>query len=134
MLDPAIKDWNIVIEAIPDFIAIIDLNNKFVRVNKALADFLGQGEEELIGQYCYKLLHGTDEPLENCPHVKMMKLKKTVTEEINDPYIGFPLLVTASPILNDNGELVGSVHIAKKINDISRPSNTTKPAPKNLNR
>ena len=117
MITQAIKDWNTVIDDLPDFISIIDTENRFVKVNKALADFLGAEQDELIGQYCYKFLHGTDKPLPNCPHIKMLKSKHSVTGEINDPHIGIPLLVIAEPILNKNGELIGSVHIAVKCNE-----------------
>ncbi len=113
MITKAIKDWNTVIDDLPDFISIIDTENKFVKVNRALADFLGVEQEDLIGQPCYKSLHGTDKPLPNCPHIKMIELKQQVTEKIDDPHIGFSLLVIAEPI-KENDKLIGGVHIAVK--------------------
>ena len=41
--------------------------------------------------------------------------KMAHTQEVNDPNIGTPLLVTTSPVLGDKGEFIGSVHIAKDI-------------------
>jgi len=46
-----------------------------------------------------------------------------VTEEIDDPYIGFPLLVTCSPFFHDDGRLMGSVHIARDISQQKKAEN-----------
>jgi light-regulated signal transduction histidine kinase (bacteriophytochrome) len=61
------------------------------------------------------LLHKSDNPWPNCPFEETKKDNKSHTREINDPHIGVPLLVTTSPIFDDNGEFIASVHIAKDI-------------------
>ncbi|MBL7210455.1 MAG: PAS domain S-box protein [Candidatus Omnitrophica bacterium] len=42
------------------------------------------------------------------------------TQEVNDPNVGVPLLVTVSPIKNKAGEVIGAVHIAKDISGIKK--------------
>jgi PAS domain S-box-containing protein len=112
--------WSGVLDAIPDLVSLHDPDYRIVRVNKALADFLGKKPEELIGKYCYNLFHGTDEPLEDCPHTKVMESGQAATEQVNDPHIGCPLLVSATPIYADDGKLLGSIHIAKDITEHKR--------------
>ena len=41
-------------------------------------------------------------------------------EEVNDPAIGVPLLVTTSPILNKEGKMIGVVHVSKDITNIKK--------------
>ncbi len=107
--------WIKIFNAITDFVYIQDPDFRFVMVNKALADFLGKDPKELIGKHCYKCIHKRDTPWPSCPCYKAMKFRKPFSEEVDDPNIGIPLLVTSSPIFDDDGELMGSVHIAKDI-------------------
>jgi PAS domain S-box-containing protein len=111
----ASRQWSNTFNTISDFITVINKEMKMVRVNKALCDFVGKDAEELIGQPCYEIMHGTKEPWPGCPHVEAMESGKTTTSEINDPHIGKPLLVTCSPFFNENGNLVGTVHVARDI-------------------
>jgi len=43
--------------------------------------------------------------------------KKATVAEINDPNLG-ALLITNSPILNEKGELIGAVHVARDISEL----------------
>ncbi len=102
-------------DAIADFVSIHDKDYKLVRVNKALADSFGKRPEELVGRYCYEVFHETGQPWPNCPHTKAMQMKQSVTEEVIDPHMGCPLLVSVSPLFDKDGQLIGGVHIAKDI-------------------
>jgi PAS domain S-box-containing protein len=111
------REWSTTFNSISDFVSVHDKDFKIVRVNKALTDFLGKKPEELIGKHCYEVFHCTSKPWSNCPHSKTLVSKKPVTEEVDDPGIGVPLLVTTSPIFDRDGEVVGSVHVAKDITE-----------------
>ena len=109
------ESWRNTFDAITDLVSVLDKDFRLIMVNRALAEFLGEKPEELIGRHCYELMHGSDSHWDGCPHEQMMKEKKAITVEVNDPFIGIPLLVTASPILDESGELIGSVHVARDI-------------------
>jgi PAS domain S-box-containing protein len=111
------EEWRNTFDSILDFVSVHDKDFKIVKANKALADFLGVKPIELIGKHCYEVFHGTKEPWPNCPHTKTLKSGKAMSEEVDDPNIGVPLQVTTSPILDENNELVASVHIAKDITE-----------------
>src|SRR3990170_8286456 len=111
------EEWSRTFDAISDFVFIIDHNYRLVRVNKALCDVLKKEPEELIGKRCFEVLHGTDKPWPNCPHTKTLATGEAITEEINDPNLGLPLLVTYCPIFDNKGELTGAVHLAKDITE-----------------
>ena len=107
--------WSNTFNTISDFVSVHDRDMKLVRVNKALADLVGKGAEELIGQHCYEVMHGTQEPWPKCPHVEAIKSGQITTSEVNDPHIGKHLLVTCSPCFDEDGNLVGTVHVARDI-------------------
>ena len=107
-----------IIDGIGDLLFVMDKNRVITKVNKATCDAFKKKPEELIGKYCYEIVHGTSCPWSNCPATKTFETKQTVTEEVNDPNLGIPLLVTTSPILDEQGEVAQVIHIAKDITKI----------------
>ena len=114
------QEWQHTFDSISDFVSIHDSSFRFLKVNKTLADFVGKPAEELIGKYCYEVFHGLSHPWLECPHRAALAQGCAVTRDINDPHIGCPLLVTASPILDDRGRVVATVHIAKDISELKK--------------
>ena len=114
----ATDEWRDTFDAISDLIFLQDKNYTITRANKSFAAVMKMRPEEIVGMKCYELLHKRNMPWSDCPFEKTMKDGKAHTEEIDDPNIGIPILVTTSPILNDKGEVVGSVHIAKDISEM----------------
>ena len=113
----SLKELEQTFDAISDLVFIIDNDFRFIRVNKAMCDFLNMEPIELIGKRCFEVVHGTNKPWPNCPHTKTLTTRKAVTEEVHDPKWALPLLITVSPILGDNNEFVSSVHIAKDVSE-----------------
>lgn len=108
------KDWENTFYAVPDLIALIDLDYTVLRVNRAMADRLKLEAEDCVGRKCYELIHGTDEPPYMCPHKQMMADGQEHTVEVNDENLGGYFIVSASPI-RDEGEVTGGVHVMRDI-------------------
>jgi PAS domain S-box-containing protein len=108
---------NKILDGIGDLLFVMDRKRVITRVNKSTCNTLRKKPEELIGKHCYEVVHGTNEPWPNCPAGETFETKQTLTAEINDPNIGLPLLITTSPILDEKGELIQCVHIAKDITE-----------------
>jgi hypothetical protein len=69
--------------------------------------------EDIRGKKCYELLHGPDSNIENCPCKQMLTTKRTVNAEFYEPHLGKHLMVTATPLLNEHGEIIRTIHILK---------------------
>jgi len=110
-------EWSRTFDAISDLVFVQDKDSKFVKVNKSVCDLLKVKPEDLIGKKCYEVLHKSDKPWPNCPLLKALKDKRPHTQEVYDPNIGVPLLISASPLFDENGELTSVVHIAKDITE-----------------
>ncbi len=117
------RQWSNTFDTISDFISVHDKDMKLVRVNKALANFLGVEAEDLLGKHCYEVIHRSDKPWPKCPHIAAIESEKPETFEVDDPKVGIPLLVTCSPLLHDDGSLLGSVHVARDISEQKRAVN-----------
>jgi len=113
----AAQEWRTTFDSITDMISIHDKNFKITRVNKAFANAFKKEPKELIGETCYEVFHNTKQPCPNCPHMWSLKTKKPATLELFEPRLGIHLGVSTSPILDENGEVTSSVHIAKDITE-----------------
>lgn len=111
------REVNRIIDGIGDLLFVLDSDRRIVRVNKSTCDAFKKTPEAFLGKHCYEVVHGTDKPWSNCPATKTFESKVTCSEEILDPQVGVPLLVTTSPIVDENGKLVQCVHIAKDITE-----------------
>jgi PAS domain S-box-containing protein len=122
-LDISSAEWQGTFDTITDMVAILDRDFRIIKANRAMADFLRTSPEDLRGKICYEVIHGRSSPLVACPHERMLKEKRAVTEEISDPHIGISLLVTVSPIMNQQGEIEGSIHVARDISMLKAVQN-----------
>lgn len=116
-------EWGRIFDAIPDLIFVMDTKNTIIRANKAFCNLLRMKPEEVLGRKCYELLHKLNKPWPGCPAEEVKIDRNTHVAEVDDPNAGIALLVTTSPLFDDNGDVAGMVHVAK---DISGLKNTEK--------
>jgi len=114
-LKQAAEEWATTFNSITDLVSIHDKDFKLVRANEAFADTFKMKPEELIGKTCYEIVHGTKEPPAECPHKQTLDTKEPHRAEFFDARLGVYLEVSVSPIFDEKGEVIGSVHIAKDI-------------------
>lgn len=112
-----LEGWKYVLNSLPDLVTILDTEFKVIWVNNAMAEALNTQPQLCIGLKCYEAVHGTGSPIKNCPHEKMMHDGQEHTGEVKEDNLGGYFLVTASPIKDNTGKLLGSVHIARNITE-----------------
>jgi len=109
------EEWGQTFDAGQDLIMIIDNNHRIVRANKPMANRVGMSPEEMVGQACYEIVHGTDQPVDACPHSLLLKDHKFHSVEIQEERLGGDFVVAVSPIMLSKGGVQGSVHVAHDI-------------------
>ncbi len=114
------KRWARTFDAVPDLIAILDTDFRIVQANKAMADRLGCTPEECVGQVCYRAVHGTEAPPSFCPHQRTVKDYREHMAEMCAERLGGDFIVSTSPIYDSEGQMIGSVHVARDITDRKR--------------
>lgn len=115
-------DWNRTFNSVSDSIFIQDANHIILKANKAFLDLLGLEEKDVVGHKCHELVHKLGKPWPGCPAEKTMLDRKPHTEEVNDPTVGKTLLVSTSPIFDENNHIAGTVHVAKDISELKKSS------------
>jgi len=113
--NPDGRVWDLIFDSLPDMVALIDLNNKIVKANKAMLQKLKIGDQSIIGHSCYNLMHDAGCANTNCPHLSMIRDKKEHSIELYEPKFGCYLNVSTTPIFDSNDKLLGSLHIARDI-------------------
>ena len=112
------NEWELTVDAIPDFIALVDRHDRIIRANRALAEAVGTPPDKLVGEHCCKVLRGRNSPLPDCPHARMIEEGITSSFEMEEELWGKTYRITISPFIDPNDQtLIGSVLMGR---DISR--------------
>ncbi|MGZ4857020.1 MAG: PAS domain S-box protein [Methanobacteriaceae archaeon] len=109
------REWEQAFDALPDLIAIIDVNHRIKKVNKVMADHLNGKPEDFIGMKCFSLVHGTNEPPNFCPYSELLEDLQPHVKEVPIERLQGDFIVSVSPIFNNDGQLTGSVHVVQDI-------------------
>jgi PAS domain S-box-containing protein len=120
-----------IFESISDMVYITTADYTIRNINKAVLERLNkksmeQGidrtwtKESVIGKKCYEIFHGMDRPYEKCPHHKTVGEKKAFYEEFEDPYLGITSFSSTSPVFDQNGEFIGTVHVVRDISELKK--------------
>jgi len=111
------EEWERTFDAVPDLVTILDNDYRIVRVNKAMADRLGLTSEQCIGLKCYEAVHGASQPAALCPHALTRQSGQQHIAEIHEPRLEGDFLVSTTPLRDVQGQLTGSVHVARDITE-----------------
>jgi PAS domain S-box-containing protein len=109
------NEWEQTFDALPDLIAIIDVDHCIKKVNKAMADRLNGNPEDFIGNKCYSLIHATDQPPNFCPNSDLIEDEIPHKREFPFERLEGDFIVSVSPIFDNNGQLTGFIHVARDI-------------------
>jgi PAS domain S-box-containing protein len=111
------EQWERTFNTVPELISILDERNRFVRVNKKLAEKLKTDPDSLIGQDFHKVVHGIEGGLEN-PLSATLDIDPNQTVEIYEEGQDGFYLVSISPLTNYEGKFIGSVRVAHDITEL----------------
>ncbi|GEM_PF-3118455 len=104
-----------VFDSVTDFISIHDKENRIIMVNKAFADKMKRAPDELIGRFCYEVIHGTDKPPKYCPMRITLESRNPCAAEVFEPNLNIWMEISCSPIFDENGEISSIIHIGRDI-------------------
>jgi PAS domain S-box-containing protein len=114
------QQWERTFASVPDLIALLDNEHRVLRVNDALARRLRMPPEACIGLFCYQLMHDTRMPPQFCPHSRTVSDGGRHVEELRVDRFDGDFQVTTTPLLDEDGRSIGSVHIAHDITERKR--------------
>jgi len=109
------KEKKTILNAMSELVVYIDNDKKVVWANNVASDYAGLTQREMVGRFCYEVLHGYREPCDGCLAVSVIKngrprRKEIVTVNERNWYI------KVNPI-RDRGQVVGVVEIVEDITE-----------------
>jgi len=108
-------EWVEIFDAISDWVVFMDLEGRILRSNRVGEKFTGLSRDEIIGQSCCKLVHGSEKHIAGCPLQKMLKTGQRANAELKVPGKDCWLMVTVDAVTNEKGDVIGAMHIVRDI-------------------
>jgi PAS domain S-box-containing protein len=109
------EEWEKTFDSITDIVTLQNPDMQFVKINQAGCDSLGLVYDTILGKHCYELFHGSEEPCTGCPLLITKETFQPYSKEIYHEKMGKTFLVSAAPVLNEDGKLTHITHVAKDI-------------------
>ncbi len=109
-------EWDNTFNSITELVVIYNKGYRIVRANKAFAARFNTTPDEVIGKKCGEVFpKGMEWGL--CSHSRTLETKEAFQDEIHDPVTGGTLMITTSPLFDENNQFIGSVLIARDITE-----------------
>jgi PAS domain S-box-containing protein len=109
------REWERTFDAVDDIVTLQDASLRLTRVNKATCRILQKTAAELVGRYCYEVFRGIADPCPGCAAHLASQTPKSYSREIFHPELHKTFLLTATPVVDDQGRISGIAHFAKDI-------------------
>lgn len=107
-------DWETTLNAIDDWICIIDTRSTILRSNMVVEQKFNTPVRKAVGRQCCSLVHHKGTPVDQCPLPRMLDTGKRESAEMELDN-GTWVLVTVDPIRDARGDICGAVHITRDI-------------------
>lgn len=114
-VEQAKQAWEGTFDSISDLVMILDSEYRIMRANRAVADYTGEDFDSLLSMEYLDVFHLGKESNQS---LLFEADKHPEHFELNDPVTGRVFSVSASPLLDQLGEPVASVHVARDISDM----------------
>jgi PAS domain S-box-containing protein len=109
------RQWRITFDATNNAIWLLDKEQRVLQSNKTAEKFFNRPYGEFIGKYCWEIVHGTAQPIPECP---LLRARKSLRRETMELQIGegwFEVMV--DPVLDKAGKYEGAVHAVSDITE-----------------
>ena len=118
--------WRMTFDAVPDMIALIDNDRNIIQINKSMQERLKLNPSRDKKFKCFSCFHKTKNIPKNCPFSSTMSDGKTHSAEHYNEILKSHLLVTTSPIKDENGNVIASVHVARDVTTLKNAEDELK--------
>jgi len=115
------ENWEAIFNAVHDLIMILDIDNRILDANPAVFKTTGLREDQVLGQFCYKIFHCSEKPPCECPYEKLKKSHHQESCSMEMEALDRKYLVTVAPVFEGESKQVTKiVHIAKDITTLKK--------------
>ena len=108
-----------IFSSISDMVFLTEKDYTIKSINQAVVNKIGLPREKIVGQKCYRIFHGTEEPLESCPHHKTVEELKPFIEQVEDKYLKGTFITSTAPMFNRGDDFIGTVHVMRDVTEMN---------------
>jgi diguanylate cyclase (GGDEF)-like protein/PAS domain S-box-containing protein len=133
---PSEDEWHAIFDFLSDPIMVLGGDCKILMANKAAVEFLCRPLDSIIGNFCYKVIHGTAGPVAGCPMTAMLKNLAGPRMEEADLYLDNRELwarVTTYPPYGSKDSETRVVHVIRNIDGGKRTEEALRKRVRELN-
>ncbi|HEY3417484.1 MAG TPA: PAS domain S-box protein, partial [Armatimonadota bacterium] len=112
------QEWRSTFDAISEPVCVVDQHGKVLRCNKATTRLLERSFDEVLNQSAAKLIYGTTDIGGNNPLARVRESLKSETELLSLNHRWYE--VTVDPLLDEEGKLIGAIHIMADVTERKR--------------
>ncbi len=112
--------WVKAIQSLNDTVMIIDRDFIIRDINNQGLDLLKKSRDEVVGESCFRIFHGSNLEIPGCPLKKSLESKKTEIMERYEPELQRYFSIKISPVLDDDGNVVEFVDVIRDITELKR--------------
>lgn len=76
------------IDSLPFYVLLVDENHNIFKANRAVMNQLGLDPEDIVGQFCPRVVHGIDGPFHGCPLEESVETGNALEREVFDEHSG----------------------------------------------
>jgi PAS domain S-box-containing protein len=114
------EEWERTFDTVTDLVAIVDLEQRIVQINQAIADLFRISKKEAVGKKCFEVFHGRESAMADCPCLQLLKDGREHEAEYYEAKLDIHFWITVTPLRRKGGELAGCVHVARDISEWKR--------------
>ncbi|MBP1709950.1 MAG: multi-sensor signal transduction histidine kinase, partial [Deltaproteobacteria bacterium] len=105
--------WQATFDSLECAIWLLDKDMRIVAANRGTQMVLNRDPKEILGRHCWELVHGTQQPIAECPVVRSQRTRRRESMELQQGMQCFE--VTADPVLDETAGIAGTVHVITDI-------------------
>jgi len=113
------SDKKSILNAISDLVIFQDSSLTTKWANEAAARSIGKSPQDLVGKHCYQLWHKRNKPCDDCPVIRALETKSSVSGSMTTPD-GRSWDVSGEPVYDSDGKIIGAIEIARDITERKR--------------
>ena len=119
-IEKAKNTWETTFDSMGDCLFVLDTDRNIVMANKAMALLMDTRPEKLVGRKCHKVAHNRCSPIAVCPFDAVVESGEGRSVEIEEPSLGGSFRISINPIKDEQGTVVGLVHVMSDITERNR--------------
>ena len=114
------QEWEATIDATEDLLLAVNPDYTIRRCNRAAAEARGLTPRQVVGQKCYRLFHGQDGPVEDCPVTESLRTGERAFVESYDPRTRRVYHKWAYPLFDAHGQIWAVVEYSRDVTVFQR--------------